>query len=220
MGRQMRGTTTTRRAFALSLAVVMGTGLTACTGSPDAGGDFAAQRETVTAFMTALERGDAQQAATYLSDTTSFPRGALTDDFYAKAVARPTAATITVATEIDGKVAVQLDFRLGDDDRELDLMLDRSTPPRIEQWSGMPTILRSADGAGRLEISQALTIDLDTQSTSAAFLPARYRMAFTGTSSTENVDAFELDFPVTPDAADTQLPDGVGFAGGALAFGD
>ncbi|WP_295783403.1 hypothetical protein [uncultured Microbacterium sp.] len=216
----MRGTTTIRVISALSLTVIMAMGLTSCTTRPDSGGDFAAQRETVTAFIAALERGDAEQAATYLSDTASFPRQALTNDFYAKAVSRPTDARVTVATEIDDAVAVQLDFRLGDDRRELNLMLDHSNPPRIEQWSGMPTILRSTAGTGRVAVSDDLTIELDAQSTYASLLPARYRIAFTGTASAGRVDGFELDFPVTPGAADAQLPDGVRFAGGALDFVD
>lgn len=215
----MRGTTVTRRALALSLAAIMGAGLAGCAGSPDSGGDFSAQRETVTAFMTALERGDAQQASTYLSDTTSFAREAMTDEFYAKAVEHPADARISVATDIDDKVAVQVDFRLGDDDRELNLMLDQADPPRIEQWSGVPTILRSGGGDGRLVISGALTLDLGAESTYASLLPARYSVAFSGSATADDVDAFDLDFPVSPEATDARLPDGVSFAGGALEFG-
>lgn len=53
-----------RRTAAVGAVAPLFIGLAACSGTADVGGDFATERKTVEAFMTALERGDAQQAST------------------------------------------------------------------------------------------------------------------------------------------------------------
>lgn len=191
-------------------------GLAACSGGTDAGGEFSAERKTVEAFMDALQNGDAQQASTYLADRSSFPADALTDDFYSSAPERPQDARIAVATESQGTVYVQVDYRLGSDDRELDLVMASGDRSLIEGWSGTPTILRSAAGDGRVTVSDALEIEVGTAASYTSLLPGRYSVSYTGTG--DAVGPFELDFPVKAPESDSQLPTGVSFAGGALEF--
>ncbi|WP_167494119.1 hypothetical protein [Microbacterium hydrothermale] len=204
------------RAMAGAATVPLVVGLVACSGGPDAGGEFSAERKTVDAFMNALQNGDAQQASTYLADRSSFPADALTDDFYSSAVERPQDARISVATENQGTVYVQVDYRLGSDDRELDLVMAGGDRPLIAGWSGTPTILRSAAGAGRVTVSDTLEIEVGTAASYTSLLPGRYSVSYTGAGSA--VGPFELDFPVTAPESDTPLPTGVSFAGGALEF--
>lgn len=206
-----------RRATTGTAIISLAFGLVACSGGPDAGGEFSAERKTVEAFMTALENGEAQQASTYLADRSSFPADALTDDFYSSAVERPRDARISVATENQGTVYVQVDYRLGSDDRELDLVMAGGDRPLIAGWSGTPTILRSAAGDGRVTVSDALTIEVGTAASYASLLPGRYSVSYTGTGGT--VGPFDLDAPVTRADSGAHLPSGVSFAGGALTFG-
>lgn len=143
----------------------------------------------------------------------------MTNDFYATAVDHPEGARIAVATENDETVYVQVDYRLGSDDREVDLVMSGGDDPRIDSWSGIPTILRSATGEGRISVSDALTIDVGPAASYASLLPGRYTLSYTGTGAGTGIAPFELDFPVAAPEADSQLPTGVSFAGGALEFG-